>query len=180
MQHKLIAPCLDYSYIFRPTESATVFEEPRLLEYLPWAQCFFAFRVLRDKRSLKRDPLDVNLTRSFNLSARLLSIVYLLLYWSIFDQLLTKDSFDSAWNFLIYYASKFSENCSGYLTSAFASFAPFSSFVHLFAMALNARDSFSIAWRVCPQLFGFHSHPDNHDSSMSLAITIVFLAAVLI
>lgn len=135
MQHKLIAPCLDNNYIFRPTESATVLEEPRLLESLPWAQYFFAFRVLRDKHSLKRDPLDVNLTRSFDLSPRLLSMVYLLLSWSIFDQLLTKDSFDSAWNFLIYYASKFSKNCSGYPSSAFASLAPFSSFAHLFAMA---------------------------------------------
>ena len=135
MQHKLIAPCLDNSYIFRPTESATVFEEPRLLEYLPWAQYFLAFRVLGDKHSLKRDPLDGNLTMSFDLSPRLLSMVYLLLSWSIFGQLLAKDSFDSAWNFLIYNASKFSKNCSGYLASAFASLAPFSSFAHFFSMA---------------------------------------------
>lgn len=111
---------------------------------------------------------------------RLLSLVYLLLFWCIFYELLAKNSFYSTCNFLIQNTFELRKTFSGYLTSAFTLLALFSSFVYLFTMTGNASDGLSfIGWRSCLQVSGLHSHPDNHDGRLSLAISIVLLAAIL-
>ena len=156
--HKFIALRLHESDILRPAESATVLEEPHLLENLSRFHSFPAIESFGNEHSLKRDLFPVTggkLTRSFDFdervlsvdvaplavgtcvhvwalvtlvehtsdgdslaevahdpimdNPRLLSLVDNLLFWGIFDELLTHNTFNSSGYFLVDETSECSE-----------------------------------------------------------------------